>query len=192
MAPVHYLLKIPPPGHHNPRHSPEILSFLLLPLLLLLFNCCCCCCRILGLESDCPFGDTVPRGTDTESAEEVATPDVITGLLFGDKSPATLELLTTVSSLAAFGPTVITVGRTSVRANVEPGSGSLYGGGLLALIVAVIGVSAREIDYQLSQRLGERILGTLTVVDRGIRLVLGQATTLPSPFRRWKLFVWQL
>lgn len=49
-----------------------------------------------------------------------------------------------VSSLATLGPTVITVGRTSVNANVEPGKGSRYGGGLRDFIDEGIGKSKRR------------------------------------------------
>lgn len=50
------------------------------------------------------------------------------------------------SSFAAttLGPTVITVGRSRVRANVEPGNGSRYGGGLLDFIVTCVGISAEK------------------------------------------------
>lgn len=49
---------------------------------------------------------------------------------------------THISSLATtLGATVMTVGRTSVRAKVEPGKGSRYGGGLLDFIVTCVGKS---------------------------------------------------
>lgn len=133
---------------------PEPLSFLLLlpflllvpvELLLLLFSCGCCCCSTT-LAACCsslarcparPFGDTALEDVggeddgDTVSERlEGSGPGVVTGLLTNASSPTLF-----MQRVATFGPTVITVGRTRVKANVEPGSGSRYGGGLRDLIV---------------------------------------------------------
>lgn len=139
--------------------------------------------------------------TTVEDAVVSERLEATAGLLFGDKTAVVVvELFTDrISSFAAFGPTVITVGRTSDRANVEPGNGSLYGGGLLALIVAVIGMSEttkRDANQLDSCSIHKYIAChdeplTVVVIYRGICLVFGEAAALSSPFRRGKLFVWQ-
>lgn len=138
---------------------PEPLSFLLLLpflllvpvelllLLLLLFSCGCCCCSTT-LAACCssfarcparPFGDTALEddgGDDVGVGDTVSerlernAPAVAAGLFTNASSPALFT-----QTVATFGPTVITVGRTRVKAKVEPGSGSRYGGGLRDLIV---------------------------------------------------------
>lgn len=57
--------------------------------------------------------------------------------LITDAEDEELSSLTT----ATFGPTVITVGRTSVNAKVDPGSGSRYGGGLLDFLETCVGIA---------------------------------------------------
>lgn len=123
-------------------NSPETWSFLLLPLVLLIVEELVPLWLALAFTPlvTRPVGDTTPEDLDDDEGDGendggglLVMVGVTTGLTDIESSLAT-----------TFGPTVMTVGLSSVNAKVDPGNGSRYGGGLRDLIETCVGMSERR------------------------------------------------